>query len=185
MLLCPNKESFQELLCALLHVRLEALSRGPDYAIRLAAGLQTQVIKGLRWLLLKNPENLDEEHRERQRLEKALRLNAPLAAGYYLKEDLRQVWDQPDKSTADRLLQDWMDRAFATGARPLCKFARTLARHAEGILAWYDFSISTGPLEGINNKIKTMKRQSYGFRDMEFFRLKILGIHETEYALIG
>ncbi|MEQ8789720.1 MAG: transposase, partial [Pirellulaceae bacterium] len=45
--------------------------------------------------------------------------------------------------------------------------------------------ISTGPLEGTNNKIKTMKRQAYGFRDPEFFRLKILGIHETQYALVG
>jgi len=55
----------------------------------------------------------------------------------------------------------------------------------EGILAYYDFSISTGPLEGINNKIKTMKRQAYGFRDQEFFKLKIMGLHMTRYALIG
>lgn len=163
----------------------QALSDLRKSVQRVAVGLQKQVIKGLRWVLLKNPEHLDEEHRERERLEEALRLNAPLAAGYYLKEDLRQLWDQPDKSTAHRLLQDWIGRAVATGARPLRKFARTLGRHAAGILAWYDFPISSGPLEGINNKIKTMKRQAYGFRDMEFFKLKILGIHETEYALIG
>ena len=47
------------------------------------------------------------------------------------------------------------------------------------------YRISTGPLEGTNNKIKTMKRQAYGFRDMEFFKLKILGLHETKYALVG
>ncbi len=45
--------------------------------------------------------------------------------------------------------------------------------------------VSTGPLEGTNNKIKTMKRQAYGFRDQEFFKLKILGLHETRYALVG
>jgi transposase len=45
--------------------------------------------------------------------------------------------------------------------------------------------ISSGPLEGTNNKIKTMKRQAYGFRDREFFKLKILAIHETRYALVG
>ncbi|MBW1670095.1 MAG: transposase, partial [Deltaproteobacteria bacterium] len=48
-----------------------------------------------------------------------------------------------------------------------------------------DHRISTGPLEGTNNKIKTMKRQAYGYRDMEFFKLKILGLHETRYALVG
>ena len=52
-------------------------------------------------------------------------------------------------------------------------------------LAKFDQAISTGPLEGTNNKIKTMKRQAYGFRDREFFRLKILGIHQTKYALVG
>ncbi|MBM4079004.1 MAG: transposase, partial [Planctomycetes bacterium] len=61
----------------------------------------------------------------------------------------------------------------------------TLAIHRSGILAWYDYRISTGALEGTNNKIQTMKRQAYGFRDMDFFKLKILGIHETKYALVG
>ena len=48
-----------------------------------------------------------------------------------------------------------------------------------------DDKISTGPLEGTNNKIKTMKRQAYGFRDQEFFKLKILALHHTKYALVG
>jgi transposase len=54
-----------------------------------------------------------------------------------------------------------------------------------GILAYYDYRISTGPPEGTNNKIKTMQRQAYGFRDQEFFRLKIYAIHEAKYALVG
>ena len=67
----------------------------------------------------------------------------------------------------------------------LTKFANTLSAHRTGILAYFDHRISTGPLEGTNNKIKTMKRQAYGYRDMEFFKLKILGLHETRYALVG
>jgi len=67
----------------------------------------------------------------------------------------------------------------------LIKFAKTLAGYKSGILAYYDFRISSGPLEGTNNKIKTMKRMAYGFRGMDFFKLKILGLHETKYALIG
>jgi len=54
-----------------------------------------------------------------------------------------------------------------------------------GNLAYYDFPLSTGPLEGTNNKIKAMKRQAYGFRDMEFFKPKIMALHETKYALVG
>jgi hypothetical protein len=62
---------------------------------------------------------------------------------------------------------------------------KTLRAYRSGILAYYDFPISTGPLEGTNNKIKTMKRQAYGFRGMEFFNLKIVGLQETKYALVS
>ena len=63
--------------------------------------LHQKVLKGTRWLLLKNPENLDEKRDERQRLEAALALNKPLATVYYMKEDLRQIWDQEDKPAAE------------------------------------------------------------------------------------
>jgi transposase len=67
----------------------------------------------------------------------------------------------------------------------LQQIAKTLAAHRAGLLAYYDVMISSGPMEGTNNKIKTMKRQAYGLRDMEFFKLKILATHETKHALIG
>ena len=144
-----------------------------------------KILKGTRWLLLKNPENLDGDDDELHRLEEALRLNKPLSVAYYLKEDLRQIWSQRDKRTARRVLRDWRARARASGIRMLIKFAATLEEHQEGILNYYNYPISTGPLEGTNNKIKTMKRQAYGFRDHEFFKLKILGIHQTKHALVG
>ena len=147
--------------------------------------MEKNVLKGTRWLLLKNPENLDNAKNEKQRLEDALDLNKPLATAYYMKEDLRQLWAQPDKETAERFLQDWVQRARACAISMLMRFANTLLAHRTGILAYYDFPISTGPLEGTNNKIKTMKRQAYGFRDKLFFKLKIMAIHEAKYALVG
>ncbi len=66
----------------------------------------------------------------------------------------------------------------------LKQMARTLAAHRSGLLAYYDVMITSGPMEGTNNKIKTMKRQAYGFRDLEFFRLRIPAIHESKYALV-
>jgi transposase len=147
--------------------------------------LNRQILKGTRWLLLKNSENLDPERNERQRLEVALKLNRPLATAYYLKEDLRQFWSQVDKESADTFLNDWIARARASGIKVLKTFAKTLSSHREGLLAYYDHRISSGPLEGTNNKIKTMKRQAYGFRDHEFFKLKIMAIHQARYALVG
>jgi transposase len=146
---------------------------------------QKQVIQGTRWLLLKNPENLDDDRDERTRLDEALRLNQPLAVAYHLKEDLRQLWEQPGKRAAGKFLTDGIKRAHASGVAMLKTLGNTLQLHRKGLRAWYDHRISTGPLEGTNNKIKTMQRQSYGFRDPEFFRLKIFAIHETNYALTG
>ena len=147
--------------------------------------MQKQVLKGTRWLLLKNPENLDEEKNEKQQLKEALRLNEPLATAYYMKDDLRRFWQQPGKQFATTFLDGWIRRAEASGIRILQQMAKTLAAHRSGLLAYYDVMISSGPMEGTNNKIKTMKRQAYGFRDMEFFKLKILAIHETKFALVG
>ncbi len=146
---------------------------------------QKKVLKGARWLLLKNPENLDAKKDEKQRLEEALALNEPLATAYYLKEDLRRFWEQPGKRFATAFLNDWLRRAEASGVRMLQQMAQTLAAHRSGLLAYYDAMITSGPMEGTNNKIKTMKRMAYGFRDPEFFKLKILAIHETKYALVG
>ena len=147
--------------------------------------LGKKVLKGTRWLLLKNPENLDPQHKEPERLEEALRLNQPLATAYYMKEDLRQFWLQPHKTAARNFLTSWYLRAMSSGIRVLHQMAKTLLVHAASLLAWYKYPISTGPLEGTNNKIKTMQRQAYGFRDPEYFKLKIYGIHESKYALVG
>jgi transposase len=152
---------------------------------QVTADSDKQVLKGTLWLLLKNPENLDADRNEHQRLQEALQLNHSLATAYYLKEDLRQLWTQSDKNTAEKFLTAWAARARASGISILIKFANTLCAHRTGILAYYDYPISTGPLEGTNNKIKTMKRQAYGFRDIEFFKLKIMALHETRYALVG
>jgi transposase len=147
--------------------------------------LHKEVLKGTRWLLLKNPENLDGEKDEKRRLEEALKLNQPLATAYYMKDELRQFWEQPGKRAATTFLNGWVRRATASGIKILQQMAKTLAAHRSGLLAYYDARISSGPMEGTNNKIKTMKRQAYGFRDREFFKLKILAIHETKYALVG
>lgn len=147
--------------------------------------LKKKVLKGTRWLLLKNSDHLDPVKGEPGRLREALRLNESLATAYYLKEDLRQIWEQAGPLSARLKLLDWYHQAMDSGIKVLQAFARTLLTHAKGILAWYDYPISTGPLEGTNNKIKTLNRQHYGLRDPEFFTLKLYQLHEAKYALVG
>jgi len=152
---------------------------------RQASTDQKAVLKGSRWLLLKNPENLEEERDEQDRLAEALKLNKPLATAYYLKEELRQFWQATFKFPARLFLKSWCKRAMSTGLSPLMTMAKTLLRLEEGLLNYFDHRISSGPMEGTNNKIKTVQRQSYGIRDQEYFKLVLYALHQTKYALVG
>jgi transposase len=147
--------------------------------------LHKAVLKGTRWLLLKNPENLDDDRDEGQRLKEALSLNASLATTYYLKDDLRQFWEQATRRQAERWLAAWCIRAEKSGIRVLQQMANTLRGHRPHLLAWYDDPISTGPLEGVNNKLKLLQRQAFGYRDLELFKLRILALHTTHKTLVG
>jgi transposase len=145
-------------LIKLFNEKLTQLRR--DLHRELEDCLDKDVLKGTRWLVLKNPENLDPDRNERERLEEALRLNEPLATAYYMKEDLRPFWIQDTKKAAELHLNDWIARAEASGIAIQKTFATTLRTYRSGILAYYDYRISSGPLEGTNNKIKTMQRQA-------------------------
>lgn len=145
---------------------------------------QRKVLKGSRWILLKRGYNLNKNRKEHQRLQEALAMNKPLATAYYLKEDLTQLWQYDKKESAMQFLEDWCSQARSCGIPILSKIANTIARAKTGLLAWYDHPISTGPLEGLNNKIKVLKRRAYGYRDLEYFKLKILDIHQTRYPLL-
>jgi transposase len=80
---------------------------------------------------------------------------------------------------------DAPDAYKSSGIRALKTFARTLAAYKSGLLAWCDHPISTGPLEGTNTRIKTLRRQAYNLRHEEYFRLKILALHHSRIELAG
>lgn len=119
------------------------------------------------------------------KLEEALQTNKSLAIAYYLKDELKFLWGQMSKEKCKKALGQWVAKSLASGIKMLISFAYTLLAHRTGIFNWYDHKISSGPLEGFNNKIKVMKRQAYGFRDKEFFKLKIYALHDAKYALSG
>ena len=137
------------------------------------------LIKGQRWLLHSNVDNLTPK--AEKRLSRALDINRTLATAYYLKESLRRDWWQDNKHDTAHELEDWIEQARESGMKPIVTVADTFQKHRDGILAWYDFQITNGILKGINNKIKTTKRQAYGYRDIDFFRLKLLSLHDSTY----
>ena len=147
-----------------------------------------QVMKGSRWLLLKNSENLKTEKDEKQKLEKVLQMNKPLATMYYMKEELTTMWWLGGKVKSETYLQSWVLRAINSGIKQLIKVGNMIGSFRTAILRWFDFdiSLSTGPLEGFNNKIKVLKRKAYGYRDIDYFGLKIFDLHNyrLKYALM-
>jgi len=146
---------------------------------------QKKVLKGCRWILLKNPANLDETKNEKTRLDMALKLNEPLAKAYYMADLLKKVWVQKSRKEARAMLRNWMLTALSSGIKPLQKMGETIMEHFQGILAYHNHPISTGPLEAVNNNIGALQRQAYGYRDEEFFMLKIYALHTMRYAFVG
>ena len=130
-----------------------------------------QVIKRSRWLLLRNRENLKAE--QAVRLDELLAANQSLATVYVLKETLKDVWYAPSVWEAGCRWRAWLRHAEESGLEPLQRFARNLKKYTRGILASARFPIHTSVLEGVNNKIKVIKRMAYGYRDKAYFFLKI------------
>lgn len=132
---------------------------------------ETKVIKGSKYLLLANRENLSEE--KKIRLREVLKINRRLNTVYVLKDDLKQLWQYENKEEAQQWFWGWYRRAMYSGIEPLKKFACGLKNHLDGILSHCDYPINTSVLEGMNNLAKVIKRIAFGFRDMDYFFLKL------------
>lgn len=164
----------------LMNERLDDLRRE---LVRAAGADARQAIKGLRWLLLHRRDNLEQD--AARRLEQSLRLNAPLHCAYLLKEELGLLWEQPGGRQAWAFLRDWAAKAKASGIRQLHAMADTLLRQAKGILAYYKTGLTSGKMEGINRKIRGLLSSAFGFRDHDFFKLRLYALHETKFKLVG
>ena len=132
---------------------------------------EREVIKGSRWLLLRNAENL--KRQDQVKLKELLAANRKLATVYVLKDDLKRLWDYQQANPAAQFWKEWKTRALRSGIEPLKRFARRLAEKIDGVLAHCWFPLHTSLLEGIMNQIKVIKRKAFGFRDDEYFFLKI------------
>ena len=130
------------------------------------------VYKGTKYLLLKNRENLKtpEQH---QHLKELLELNETINTVMILKEKLKYIWTYRYRAWAAKALDNWCSLAKSLNNPSVNAFTKMLNRYRYGILNHCVFPISTGRLEGVNNKIKVIKRKAYGFHDLRYFTLKI------------
>ena len=130
------------------------------------------LLTGTRYIWLKNPENLTDK--QRARLSTLERLNLKINRAYLLKELFKQLWTYKRKGWARNFLNKWFWWATHSHLEPMKKFAWMLRRHEEGILAWFDFPISNGRTEAMNNNAKAVSHRARGFRTRKSFSLALL-----------
>lgn len=164
---------------ALLNTAIDEIRRDQQ-AICNRVGLKA--IKGMRFLLLSNYEKLDPK--KKNSLECLFEINSPIALAHAMKEQIRLFWNKMSVKEGAQFLGWWIIDSIDSGIRELQKVGRTLLRHGMDLLNYFKHPISNGKTEGINNKIKTMKRQAYGFRDIEYFKLRLYYLHKTRSSFL-
>ena len=171
---CPNAEIVYDLFHVVAKYGREVIDRvRVDEANRLRQDRPARhLVKSSRWLLLRNRENVTRPE-DQVRLDELLAANRALFTVYVLKDDLKMLWDYRHAGYALRFWQQWYQRAIRSRIEPLKAFARRLKPYLPGILAHCRWPLGTNLIEGINNKIKVIKRMAYGFRDDAYFFLKI------------
>ena len=171
---CPNAQVVYDLFHVVLKYGREVIDRvRVDEANRLRRDPQARhVIKGSRWLLLRNRDNI-REPKDQVRLQELLQANKALCTAYVLKDDLKHLWSFRQSHEAMLFWKHWYRRAVRSRIQPLVHFAKRIKEYLHGILAHCLWPLHTSVIEGINNKIKLIKRMAYGFRDDEYFFLKI------------
>lgn len=145
--------------------------RNSEY--RKASTIHKGVFKGTKYLLLKTRSKI-RRHKERKHLEELLRLNKVINAILILRDKLKHIWSYRSRTWANKAIEEWCALARALNHLEVTKFAKMLCRYRYGILNHCDYSIHTGRLEGVNNKIKVIKRRAYGYHDLRYFSLKII-----------
>ncbi|MBM4005711.1 MAG: transposase [Planctomycetes bacterium] len=133
-------------------------------ARRLAQDGYEPVLKHSRWCILKRPENLTEK--QTVRLSELLKYNLQSVRGYLQREDLQRFWEYRSPTWAKKFLDEWCRRVMCSKIEPMKKVTRTLRKHQDLLLNWFRAkgTISSGTVEGLNNKAKLIMRKSYGFR---------------------
>ena len=170
---CPNARVVYDLFHVIAKYGREVIDRvRVDEANRLKQDRpMRRVVKRARWLLLRNRENIPPA--QQTGLDELLAANQSLMTVYIMKASLKELWQAETAWQWRSAWRTWMKMAYDSEIEPLCKFANKLKAYWRGIVARVRWPMHTGQLEGINNRIKVMKRMAYGYRDSAFFFLKI------------
>ncbi len=122
------------------------------------------ILKRSRWCFLKRPANLTDK--QTVKLSELLKYNLRTVRAYLLREEFQRLWEYRSAAWAGKFLDEWTGRVMRSRLEPMKKIARTIRVHRPLILNWFRArgEVSSGAVEGLNNKVKLVTRKSYGFR---------------------
>lgn len=140
---------------------------------RMKAAGREPVLTKTRWLLLKRPENLTQK--QEPKLRELLKYNLQSVRAYLLKEEFQLLWKYVSPAWARKFIARWTWRVMRSRIEPLKREARTIRRHKDLILNWFKVKgrLSSGIVEGLNNKAKLTMRKSYGFREFKSIEIAL------------
>jgi hypothetical protein len=138
---------------------------------RIASKEGGKLIKGHRYLILGNPENLDADGREK--LDRLLEVNEAISTAYMLKEQFRALFSYRKMVWAKRSLVNWCGMASASGLAPFQRLAKSFKRHSDRVLGFVKHHLTSGLIEGFNNLVSRMIHKACGYRDLDYLRLKL------------
>ena len=170
---CPQAEGVYDLFHVVAKYGREVIDRvRVDRANELKTDPQRRRrVKRGRWVLLKNRDNMTSQ--QHTYLDELLAENRSLMVVYLLREQLKELWYASSRDAALEAWALWWQQVKESGIAPLIHFARKLKPYLEGIISSACYRLHTCRLEGMNNKIKVIKRMAYGYRDCAYFFLKI------------
>lgn len=170
---CPNAEVVYDLFHVVAKYGREVIDRvRVDQANQLRHDKPARrIIKSSRWLLLRNRANLNQG--QKVQLDELLEANQPLLTTYVMRDALKHLWFHIRPDEAQHAWDQWLEQARSSGIAVLAHFAFKLSAYLHGILSRCRHPLNTSVVEGINNTIKVIKRRAYGYRDQEYFFLKI------------
>ena len=157
--------------------RLSHLTKAVDETRKLdVAKLKSQkkekVLTRSKYIFLKNPENSTEK--QAMKLDELLRCNLRVIRSYLMKEAFERFWSYKSWYFAGRFLDEWCVRAMRSKIDPMKKFVGTIRNHRELLLNWFKSKgLSSGMVEGFNNKVKLTVRKGYGYGSDESLKIAL------------
>ena len=139
--------------------------------VRRGDQVKNALLKNSRYIWLKNPENLTKKQIEQ--LESLRSMDLKTSRAYQMKLNLQHFYSISDRETAEAYLKKWYFWLTHSRLEPMIRLAKTIKKHWNGIINYFDFKVTNGLMEGLNSVVQTLKRSARGYRNTDNFILMI------------